>query len=105
MVAGRPGIGLPVCPNTRNARNARRALGMKNCARTRSGMGTGTNFKPVPVPEIPDLPEIEAVLEYFMNENENSKYVRKIMFFQVFFPKVPNISEKNIPSPAFLVIG
>ena len=104
-MAIRPGIGLPVCPNTRNARNTRRALGMKNCARTRSGMGTGTNFKPVPVPEIPDLPEIEAVLGYFMNENENSKYVRKIMFFQVFFPKVPNISEKNIPSPAFLVIG
>ena len=79
---------------------------MKNCARTRSGMGTGTNFKPVPVPEIPDLPEIEAVLGYFMNENENSNVIQiQIMFFQVFFPKVPNISEKNIPSPAFLVIG
>ena len=36
-------------------------------------LGTGTNFKPVPVPEIPDLPEIEAVLGYFMRGRKSGR--------------------------------
>ena len=44
--------------------------GTKNRTRTRSGTGTGTDLKPVQIPEIPDLPEIETVLNICECGNE-----------------------------------
>ena len=97
----RPGIGLPVYPNTRNTRNTRRVSGTKNRTRTRSGTGTGTSLKPVQIPEIPDLPEIETVLNICecvkrnCVKNEISRYNCKEnrVFPSSFFPKDPIISK------------
>ena len=86
-------------PNTRNTRNTRRVSGTKNRTRTRSG--TGTDLKPVQIPEIPDLPEIETVLNIcecvkrncVKNEISRYNYKENRVFPSSFFPKDPIISK------------
>ena len=58
-------------------------------------MGTGTDLKPVQIPEIPDLPEIEMDLCDIYGQKqiyEKNRFFR-VLFFQKFqlFEKCPNV--------------